>query len=388
MKADKKLSIGYESAGYPSRRNIIGKVPSVSYRRVSDWRNAVSRALYFRLPFAKKQLFRANFRFHLNRQKNVNLLHFFNTINFDKKAFVTTFESTLPIYLDMYSNQHEADVEKALKVLASTRCKKIIALSACAKNIELARLALYPDYEKTIRAKMTTLLPPQAALIDSLADKKLSDDGSIRFLFVGQSFYRKGGLEILRAFDRVKKEYDFSLQLTLVGNIEKLDKTFTHYTEAERDKAKVIITENSDWITHFSYMENAELLEEMTRSQVGLLPTWSDTFGYSVLEFQAAGCPVISTDVRALPEINDNDRGWLIKLSKDTVFEAICATPADRKIVSQTITNKLEEIIVSIFAHPEIIAEKAEKSLSAIKQHHSPENFAEKLNEIYQEALD
>lgn len=52
----------------------------------------------------------------------------------------------------------------------------------------------------------------------------------------------------------------------------------------------------------------------MKKSDVGLLPTWADTYGYSVLEFQACGCPVISSNTRGLPEINNNEAGWIINM--------------------------------------------------------------------------
>ena len=63
------------------------------------------------------------------------------------------------------------------------------------------------------------------------------------------------------------------------------------------------------WISYVPKLTNNETLELMKKSHIGLLPTYADTYGYSVLEFQAAGCPVITTNVRALPEINNNNLG-------------------------------------------------------------------------------
>lgn len=45
----------------------------------------------------------------------------------------------------------------------------------------------------------------------------------------------------------------------------------------------------------------------MKKAHVCLLPTWMDTFAYSVLEAQACGTPVISTSLRALTEINNEN---------------------------------------------------------------------------------
>ncbi|MFW2788163.1 glycosyltransferase, partial [Acinetobacter baumannii] len=72
------------------------------------------------------------------------------------------------------------------------------------------------------------------------------------------------------------------------------------------------------------------------RHHIGLLPTWADTFGYSVLEFQACGCPVISTDVRALSEINNNDIGWLINVDKNKYGEIVVDSYSKKDLCRRT----------------------------------------------------
>lgn len=78
----------------------------------------------------------------------------------------------------------------------------------------------------------------------------------------------------------------------------------------------------------------------MKNSHVGLLQTWSDTYGYSVLEFQACACSVITTDLRALPEINNNEVGWLIELPKN-IFKELVLEDEEHK-------NKICKIIQKI----------------------------------------
>ncbi len=50
----------------------------------------------------------------------------------------------------------------------------------------------------------------------------------------------------------------------------------------------------------------------MRTADIGMLPSYADTYGFSVLEAQA-GNAVITTDIRALPEVNNPAVGWLIK---------------------------------------------------------------------------
>lgn len=125
----------------------------------------------------------------------------------------------------------------------------------------------------------------------------------------------------------------------------------------------------------------------MLNSHVGLLPTWADTFGFSVLEFQATGCPVISTDIRALPEINNNDIGYLIKVPKNEDGEGLYMTEAQRNVMSQTVQKGLEDAVLKIFEDKEQIAIKSDRSIANVAKSHSPVDYADKIRTIYLEAL-
>lgn len=54
----------------------------------------------------------------------------------------------------------------------------------------------------------------------------------------------------------------------------------------------------------------------MKQCHIGLLPTFGDTFGFSVLEMQACGCPVITSNNYALPEINNKEIGWICDIQE------------------------------------------------------------------------
>ena len=96
---------------------------------------------------------------------------------------------------------------------------------------------------------------------------------------------------------------------------------------------------------------------------------------------------MITTDVRALPEINNNRMGWLIRVPKDELGEAIYATAENRLELSQTIEAGLESIIRSIVAEPGMIALKGQAALERIHAEHDPQIYAEKLRQVYQAAL-
>src|SRR5690606_11164496 len=117
-------------------------------------------------------------------------------------------------------------------------------------------------------------------------------------------------------------------------------------------------------------------------------PTYADSYGFSVLEAQSCGLPVISTDVRALPEINNTDLGWIIRIPKNDLGEALYSTAEERQRLSQQIQVGLEAIVRSIVADPSVIYTMALKSIERIREMHDPANYAQRLRDIYQEAME
>jgi glycosyltransferase involved in cell wall biosynthesis len=184
----------------------------------------------------------------------------------------------------------------------------------------------------------------------------------------------------------LREEYEYDIELIIISSLH-IDNYATKKSVNDISQVRKFILENNQWIKFFSKLKNSEVLEWMKKSHVGLLPTYADTFGYSVLEFQAAGCPVISTNIRSLPEINNNDSGWMIKIPKNYLGEAIYSTKEDRYIISKLIRKGLEQAVHEIFSDKKIILEKSNNAIDQIKKNHSTQKYSEQLSEIYCKAF-
>lgn len=121
----------------------------------------------------------------------------------------------------------------------------------------------------------------------------------------------------------------------------------------------------------------------MKKSDVGLLPTWADTYGYSVLEFQACGCPVISSNTRGLPEINNNEAGWIINMPLTKLKEIDYMNQENIKYIREKFIYSLEDTFIECIENRNIIKEKAKLSIERIKKEHNPIEFEEKIINIY-----
>lgn len=302
-----KIIYNNNPQGYAEVRNFVAPNKGIiTYLRKRDLFQFLLSAHFFLTGKGYHPLFKGLF-FNPFIRKNKEF-QFFNTILIGRNPFEVTFETTLP----RLGKAPKWLYKLAIKQLVKPNCKKIYALSQCAYNLQKEYLQNeWPKYYEKILAKMEVKLPYQEPIISDYSEKKLPPD-QIVFTLVGADFFRKGGMEVLLAFDQLIPTHP-QLQLNIVSTLNYGDYA-TNTTVEDQKAALQIIQKYPKNIHHFHSLPNSKVIELYKNSHVGLLPTWADSFGYSVLEAQAAGCPCITTDIRALPEINNDDIGWVIKI--------------------------------------------------------------------------
>ncbi len=386
---DQPIKIGIERDFYPEKRCIINKVDGLVYKNIS-WYNPylVVKKVMSRLGL--KVFSSRSFKYTSLKHPPVDLIHLFNTISYSSTPWISHFETFLPRFEELFSYHHGNDREipnkrkaaKALRQITKNSCKGIISLSECSKMIQLDLLNHFAEFRDQIAEKIFVIHPPQPILIKSIDEKDFSGD-RLKFVFLGAAFHRKGGVEILNVFDKLRHHYDF--ELTIISRIDK-----QNYATKETDEDVKAIKDRikrSGWVNYFDYLPNIEALEILRNHHIGLLPTWADSYGFSLLECQASGCPVISTNVRAMPEINNNEVGWIIEIPKNDLGEALYETEQQRNQIRKSIETQMEDILVDIFRNRQQVEVKAKKALQRIIDNHSPQDYSDRLLCIYKEAL-
>jgi glycosyltransferase involved in cell wall biosynthesis len=112
-----------------------------------------------------------------------------------------------------------------------------------------------------------------------------------RILFVGYDFQRKGG-DLLLRWAKETGRRDFRLDVVTDHPLESVPRMTVH--------------------THFAPNQPG-LVELVQQAHLLVLPTRADLSPWVIAEAKAAGTPVISTQVGAIPElIRDGVDGWLI----------------------------------------------------------------------------
>jgi glycosyltransferase involved in cell wall biosynthesis len=142
-------------------------------------------------------------------------------------------------------------------------------------------------------------------------DRRIDGKSPRMILFQGD-FFRKGGVHVVDAFERLQARHP-DLTLRLCSDID-ID-FHTRDSKLRERYLHRIISNPSILIGRES--RDIFLDETLPRSAVYVVPTYDETFGFAILEALAAGVPVLATREFAIPEMLDHGiNGWLLPYSQ------------------------------------------------------------------------
>ncbi len=365
--------------------DIIGCMWYKTYRSGSDIPLDIKSGLKFNLDITKDIQGALRFIFYdadySYLSHKVHVLHFFDGLSLGSAPWVSTCESMLPYN---FKNQDNDLFRLAIDKIAGPSCKKVMFLSKNAMARQKEYLKGFPDERSVIEKKSEVLYPPQYLLVRNIDDKKIEYTNELKFIFVGGHFFRKGGRPMLEAFLELKRK-GLPIKLTIITSFKQPDigDGFPSGEEAVV-WAKKIIKENEGWINLKTNVPLDELNQLYRDHHVGVFPTFYDTFGYVSLEMMSAGMPVITTNVRALPEIVDRKNGWMIDLPVNDLGAPIWTTPEKMHLlVKDGIISAVEEA----FSNTRKLEKRASAALDTIDNKFNPSKHAARLKQIYVSAF-
>ena len=123
-------------------------------------------------------------------------------------------------------------------------------------------------------------------------------------MFFGRLSEEKGVHTLLKAAE-IAHSYIDELVIIGRGELENLVKEKSSYGHL---KGKIRLN---------SWLNQEELIKEITNSTMAVLPSKEESFGNSIAEAMACGIPVISTKVGSIPEIIEhNKEGILVDIDQ------------------------------------------------------------------------
>lgn len=404
MKRKKRICIGiFNPYDYAVRRNIYQKADGYEYREIESRERrfiaGLVKIFHLNISFEMKPGFlravlmdRSVFYAKPRKKdlKEVDFIHAWNQVCVSPLPWGMTLETKLPHDFETgggyLCRRYEAYVKKRdLKLAAHANCRFIITFSQNTYDSfqnEVSKSA--PGLWKSIHLKTSVLLPPQRRLIsDAEIEQKYRNNTKWKLFFCGRDFLVKGGMEMISALRDLRRRYTFELILISPLHVHSQGFLLNPQYAADEIEATVRYIKHAPWIHWYESMDNNRVIRLMKECQVGLFPSYGDTFGYVVMEMQACGCPVISTDVNALRELNNEHVGWICPLSE---YRDFLKDRQEQRYVRERLVCLIQESLEAAFQNRDLTEQKAKHAAKRIEEEFSEERFAKQIKHIYRKA--
>jgi len=278
-----------------------------------------------------------------------------------------------------------APIPRSLRVAYITRLfsrpnfKKLMFWSQAASET----VSTYAGIDRsTLNGKDAVVYPAVRRIDDDLVRY---GDHDLRLFFSGD-FFRKGGVNVVDAFERARKQYA-GITLTVCCD-ERIDfNTPNQSLRAEYlDKLKTL-----PGIVNRGRLSREELLAKVyPETDILLMPSYVEAFGMAILEAMAFGIPVISTNHFAIPEIiEDGVSGLLIDtkgFACDRMFKGYTVRdlPRDfREYMTDAVYKQMCRLIDSL----ELRKSLGQAALGVARTKFSFERRNEIVSGIYRQAV-
>lgn len=167
-----------------------------------------------------------------------------------------------------------------------------------------------------------------------------------RLLFVGHILRLKGVYELVEACAKIT-----DIELRMVGKCSQ---------EVRQELLLIASTSNNastEWLTFVGEVEQDIVLEEFCKADLFVFPSYSEGFPNVILEAMASGCPIVASNVGAIPEMLDIDGDacgvCFVPQDADEVYKAVTSLIDDeelKSIYSVQATNRVN----SLYAMPQV----------------------------------
>ena len=193
------------------------------------------------------------------------------------------------------------------RLLLHENCRQILFWSQAG----LKTLVDYGECKDSRLLRKCRVVYPAIREVNSDLLTKRVGNGDPTFMFNG-NFFIKGGVHVVDAFERVQKVAPRArLRLCCDENID-------FETPNPRLREQYLNKIKGNPGIQFGRVTRKEMLESVfPGTDIYLLPTYADAFGFAVLEAMSYGRPVVATNYFAIPEmVEDGVTGILIDTSR------------------------------------------------------------------------
>ena len=371
------LVVGYESRNYGGERNSYAPLPDVRHVKLR-------RAPFELVPgpghFGVDRIF-----LPLGRNPEVDLVHLWNRVSLGRTPWGVSFEDTLPW---LNPQLHAKVLPFHRRRLLGQRCRFLVGMSDFA--VKHFRSTLSDREWAVVEERVHQIYPHLPTTARGHPYRPPAASEPLSAIFVGVDFFRKGGESALRAVERAGDELD--LRLTVISEVGGNDYSGTPPADVDVEAIRRRLADHPR-ITWHRRLPHNQVLEEVESHHIGLLPTYSDTFGYAVAEYMSLGVPSIVSDVQALPEFTGPDTGWQIDLPKDELgiwLGRLPGTESRRRYyleATEHVASRIVELLMNVRERPECLRSLSASSEQRFRTQFDPQKRADAMRAVYQQAM-
>lgn len=275
--------------------------------------------------------------FQLAKEK-FDLIHYphFNSPIFFPKKSICTIHDTTPFSFPGHKMKSALRRAAYRAVFFGTlaKAKQVIAVSQKTKDEILAHFDLRPEKIKVIYEGVDERFKilDKNGTINEVKNKFALNKPFLLFVGIWRSHKNIEGL--VHAFNILKKKYKIPHLLALAGRED------LHHTKT-RDEINQSPYKND--ILTLGYVSDEEIPLLYNAANAFVLASFIEGFGLIALEAQNCGCPVVSTNRGAMPEILQNSALFFDPSNDEKMAEAIWRIISDaalrNKLISDGIKN-------------------------------------------------
>lgn len=225
------------------------------------------------------------------------LIHSCQKLLWTKSDFVVDIEHGNPFMGAYHVHKYRYPQFRRIvdKILSADNCKAILPWSGTAA---VSFMLNFMFLRGGVFDKIRVINPA----VEYVGEKKKFSE--FTFMFVaGGSFYAKGGLQTLQAFELLRRDFGDDVHLIMMGEIP--DEIYTRYGHI-------------NGLHLMGRMPREKLLNTLSHSHCLVLPSHADTFGMTVLEAKARGVPTIMADSFAADEVvTHGHTGYLVGVDRN-----------------------------------------------------------------------
>ena len=267
-------------------------------------------------------------------------------------------------------------------------CSKLVFFSEASKTSFYSTIKYSKRVRKSIDRKSIVIYPPA---IEKKESSPKSFNGSLKLLFPG-TFYIKGGIEVINAYERLRKTHS-NISLTVLTAVHML-----RPEDVERMKTIPGLTLLD------ARLSEQQMIDIYSSHDILLLPTYREGFGLVLIEGLAYGMPLIITDQYATKEmVIPGKNGFVFPDHPLKDYDPITYqmfgkyyNPADfyRDLFRFQKDGKMRPIedfliksIETFLEHPEQLASFSRESIQLYREKFDAEKLSDQIETVFLDAV-